>query len=154
MKKIVKIYLVFINIMVVKYSIEVSYKVSDKYKYSQFELITGYMDVIKKNPEISAKDSVLNNIGNKYNTTMNSHDFDLKCTDLVTPGIILLRNTNFELNELNVIDFIKDLPSEYSIQFIHKKVAKTHISIYSVKGNADYKKLDELDNQILSILPK
>jgi len=41
---------------------------------------------------------------------MNSHDFDIQITNLSTPGTVLKRNTNFELNKLNIINFIKEIP--------------------------------------------
>ncbi len=108
--------------MSIKYSVEISYKLENELKINQIEVITRYMEIIKENKEILDKDTVLNNLGMKYNTDMNSHDFDVLMTNLFTPGTVLKRNTNFELNKLNIINFIKEIPNNYEIQFITKKV--------------------------------
>ncbi len=52
---------------------------------------------------------MLNNLGIKYNTNMNSHDLDILMTNLFTPRTVLKRNTKFELNKLNILNFIKDI---------------------------------------------
>ena len=77
--------------MSIKYSVEISYKLENELKMSQIEVITKYMQIIKENTEIVNKDRILNNLGTKFNTSMNSHDFDLEISDLFTPGTVLQR---------------------------------------------------------------
>jgi hypothetical protein len=138
--------------MSIKYSVEISYKLENELKISQIEMVTRYMEIIKENKEISDKDTILNNIGTKYNTDMNSHDFDVLMTNLFMPGTVLKRNTNFELNELNIINFIKDIPNDYEIQFITKKVSNNRYRIYTINKKTDYKKLSQLDNEIINLV--
>jgi|688.fasta_scaffold2302282_1 hypothetical protein len=70
---------------------------------------------------------------------MNSHDFDIQITNLSTPGTVLKRNTNFELNKLNIINFIKEIPDSYEIHFINKKVNNNRYRIYDIDNKTDYK---------------
>ncbi len=138
--------------MSIKYSVEISYKLENELKINQIEVITRYMEIIKENKEILDKDTVLNNLGMKYNTDMNSHDFDVLMTNLFTPGTVLKRNTNFELNKLNIINFIKEIPNNYEIQFITKKVNNNRYRIYDINKKTDYKTLSELDNEIINLV--
>jgi hypothetical protein len=140
--------------MSIKYSVEVSYKLDNELYVSPIDMITKYMQLIKENKEIYEKDMVLNKIGMKYNTDMNSHDFDVNIADPFTPGKVLLRNTNFELNHLNIISFIKDIPENYQIQFINKEVNDNIYRIYDINNKTDYTKLSELDNEILKTVKK
>jgi hypothetical protein len=138
--------------MSLKYSVEVSYKLDNELKITQLEIISKYMELIKENKEIVEKDTILNNLGMKYHTDMNSHDFDIAVSNLFTPGRVLQRNTNFELNKLNIINFIKEIPNNYSIQFINKKVSNNISRIYDINDKTTYKTLTDLDNQIISIV--
>jgi hypothetical protein len=138
--------------MSIKYSVEISYKLENELKINQIEVMTRYMEIIKENKEILDKDTVLNNLGMKYNTDMNSHDFDVLMTNLFTPGTVLKRNTNFELNKLNIINFIKEIPNNYEIQFITKKVNNNRYRIYDINKKTDYKTLSELDNEIINLV--
>ena len=138
--------------MSIKYSVEISYKLENELKMSQIEVITKYMQIIKENKEIVDKDRILNNLGAKFNTNMNSHDFDLEISDLFTPGIVLKRNTNFELNKFNIINFIKEIPDNYEIQFINKKVSNNTYRIYDIDDQTNYKTLSNLDNEIINII--
>ena len=140
--------------MLIKYSVEISYKLENELKMSQIDIMTRYMKIIKENQEIAEKDMILNKLGMKYNTDMNSHDFDVTVSDLNTPGTVLRRNTNFELNKLNITNFLKEIPVNYEIQFINKKVNNTHYRIYDSNNETSYKKLSELDNEILKIVKK
>jgi hypothetical protein len=140
--------------MSIKYSVEVSYKLDNELIITPIDMITKYMQIIKENKEIYQKDMVLNKIGAKYNTDMNSHDFDVSIPDMHTPGTVLLRNTNFQLNKLNIVNFIKDLPDNYQIQFINKEVNNNMYRIYDINNKTDYKKLTELDNEILKTIKK
>ena len=140
--------------MLIKYSVEISYKLENELKMSQIDIMTRYMKIIKENQEIAEKDMILNNLGMKYNTDMNSHDFDVAVSDLNTPGTVLRRNTNFELNKLNITNFLKEIPVNYEIQFINKKVNNTRYRIYDSNNETSYKKLSELDNEILKIVKK
>ncbi len=135
-----------------KYSVEISYNLDKVYKISQIELIVGYMKIIKENKEISEKDDILNKLGSKYNTEMNSHDFDVKVENMLTQGTILKRNTNFELNKVNIINFIKDIPENYYIRFINKKVGSNIQCIYTTNGTANLTNLNDLDNEILKLV--
>jgi hypothetical protein len=112
------------------------------------------MQIIKENPEIAEKDNILNMLGSKYNTDMNSHDFDVKVSDLFTPGVVLKRNTNFHLNKLNIVNFIKEIPEKYSIQFVIKYIGKKLYRIYDIGNKTDQIELSELDNEILKIVKK
>ena len=85
---------------------------------------------------------------------MNSHDFDLQVSDLFTPGTVLRRNTNFELNKLNIVNFIKEIPDNYLILFVNKNVGKNIYRIYDINGETDYKTLSELDNDIINVVKK
>ena len=140
--------------MSIKYSVEVSYKLDNELIITPVDMITKYMQIINENKEIYQKDMVLKKIGAKYNTDMNSHDFDVDIPDMNTPGTVLLRNTNFQLNKLNIVNFIKDLPDNYQIQFINKEVNNNMYRIYDINNKTDYKKLTELDNEILKIIKK
>ena len=140
--------------MLIKYSVEISYKLENELKMSQIDMMTRYMKIIKENQEIVEKDMILNKLGMKYNTDMNSHDFDVAVSDLNTPGTVLRRNTNFELNKLNITNFLKEIPVNYEIQFINKKVNNTRYRIYDSNNETSYKKLSELDNEILKIVKK
>jgi hypothetical protein len=138
--------------MSIKYSVEISYKLEKELKVSQIEVVTKYMQIIKENKEIVEKDKILNNIGMKYNTDMNSHDFDVKVSDLFTPGTVLKRNCNFHLNKLNIINFLKEIPDLYSFEFINKNVGDNRYRIYDVDGKTDYKTLSEIDTEIINIV--
>jgi len=138
--------------MSIKYSVEISYKLEKELKVNQIEVMTRYMDIIKEIPEIVEKDRILNNLGMKYNTDMNSHDFDVHCSNLFTPGTVLKRNTNFELNKLNIINFLKEIPNNYEIQFINKKVSSNRYRIYDINDKTDYKTLSDLDSEIINIV--
>ena len=140
--------------MSITYSVEVSYKLDNELMVSPIDMITKYMQLIKENKEICEKDMVLNKIGAKYNTDMNSHDFDVKIADPFTPGNVLLRNTNFKLNHINIINFIKDIPENYQIQFINKKINGNIYRIYDINNQTNYTKLSELDNEILKTVKK
>jgi hypothetical protein len=140
--------------MSIKYSVEVSYKLDNELKITAIDMITKYMQLIKENKEICEKDMILSQIGMKYNTYMNSDDFDVETPDAFIPGTVLLRNTNFMLNKINVIKFIKDIPDNYQIQFINKQVNNNNYRIYDVNNNTDYKKLTELDNEIIKTVKK
>ncbi len=140
--------------MAVKYSVEISYTLEKELKINQIEVISRYMQIIKENTEIVEKDKVLNIIGEKYKTDMNSHDFDLQVSDLFTPGTVLRRNTNFHLNKLNIVNFIKEIPENYSILFVIKYVGKNLYRIYDIDDKIDYKTLSELDNDIINVVKK
>ncbi len=140
--------------LAIKYSIEIAYKLDNELKMSQSDIMTRYMQIIKENKEIVEKDKILNQIGMKYNVDMNSHDFDVLMTNLFTPGTVLKRNTNFELNKLNIINFIKEIPNNYEIQFITKKVNNNRYRIYDINKKTDYKTLSELDKEIINLVKK
>jgi hypothetical protein len=140
--------------MAVKYSVEISYTLEKELKINQIEVISRYMQIIKENTEIVEKDKVLNIIGEKYKTDMNSHDFDLQVSDLFTPGTVLRRNTNFELNKLNIVNFIKEIPDNYLILFVNKNVGKNIYRIYDINGETDQIELSELDNDIINTVKK
>ena len=140
--------------MSIKYSVEISYKLENELKMSQIEVITKYMQIIKENKEIVNKDRILNNLGIKFNTSMNSHDFDLEISDLFTPGTVLKRNTNFQLNKFNIINFIKEIPDNYEIQFINKNVSNNTYRIYDIDNETNYKTLSDLDNEIINLVKK
>jgi hypothetical protein len=140
--------------MSIKYSVEISYKLENELKMSQIEVITKYMQIIKENKEIVNKDRILNNLGTKFNTSMNSHDFDLEISDLFTPGTVLRRNTNFQLNKFNIINFIKEIPDNYEIQFINKNVSNNTYRIYDIDDETNYKTLSDLDNEIINLVKK
>lgn len=140
--------------MIVKYSIEIAYKVSEEYKYSQLELMKDYMKIIKENPEISQKDKVLNTLGSKYNSFMRNHDFDILFGDLTTKESILQRNTNFQILQLRVLNFIKELSGDYYITSVTKIVGEKQICIFSINGETDYKKLDDIDTEIRKLCEK
>jgi hypothetical protein len=53
---------------------------------------------------------------------------------------------------LNVINFIKEIPKNYSITFIHKNVGKNIIRIYNCEGKTDYKTLSDLDSEIIDLV--
>ena len=138
--------------MAVKYSVEIFYKLDQELKLNQIDMMMRYMQIIKENKEIKEKDKVLNKLGEKYNTDMNSHDFDILCDDLFTPGTVLQRNTNFHLNKLKIIDFIKEIPENYKIKFIIKYIGKNMYKIYDINDKTDQIELDELDNNIINIV--
>ena len=138
--------------MKIEYSVEISYKLNNELKMSQLDMMTRYMQIIQENKEICEKDNILNEIGLKYNTDMNSHDFDVAMTNIFTPGIVLQRNTNFHFDKINVINFIKEIPPNYEIKFINKIINNKHYRIYGINNDTDYKKLSELDNEILEII--
>ncbi len=138
--------------LAIKYSIEIAYKLDNELKMSQSDIMTRYMQIIKENKEIVEKDKILNQIGMKYNVDMNSHDFDVAMTNLFTPGTVLRRNTNFHLNKLKIVNFLKDIPANYEIRFINKKVNNNQYRIYDIDGQTTYKTLSDLDNEILNIV--
>ena len=140
--------------MAVKYSVEISYTLDKELKVNQIEVMTRYMQIVKENKEIQEKDTVLNIIGEKYNTDMNSHDFDVLCTDMFTPGTVLKRNTNFHLNKLNILNFIKEIPENYKILFVTKYIGKNLYRIYDINGKTDQIELSELDNDIINVVKK
>lgn len=140
--------------MSIKYSVEVSYKLDNELKISAIDMVTKYMELIKENKEICEKDMILSQIGMKYNTYMNSDDFDVEIHNPLIPGNVLLRNTNFMLNKINVIKFIKDIPDNYQIQFINKEVNNNMYRIYDINNKTDYKKLTEFDNFIIKTVKK
>jgi hypothetical protein len=138
--------------MTIQYSVEVSYKLDNELKISQLDMLTRYMQIVEENQEIVDKDTILNNIGLKYNTDMNSHDFDVQMSNPFIPGTVLLRNTNFYLNNTNVVNFLNDIPNTYHIQFINKKFGNNHYRIYDIKNKTINKKLSDLDNEIIQIV--
>ncbi len=140
--------------MSIKYSVEVSYKLDNELKITAIDMVTKYMELIKENKEICEKDMILSQIGMKYNTYMNSDDFDVHIPDPLAPGTVLLRNTNFILSKINVIKFIKDIPDNYQIQFINKEVNNNMYRIYDINNKTDYKKLTEFDNFIIKTVKK
>ncbi len=140
--------------MSIKYSVEVSYKLDNELKISAIDMVTKYMELVKENKEICEKDMVLSQIGMKYNTYMNSDDFDVEIHNPIIPGNVLLRNTNFMLSKINVVKFIKDIPDNYQIQFINKEVNNNMYRIYDINNKTDYKKLTELDNEIIKTVKK
>jgi hypothetical protein len=85
---------------------------------------------------------------------MNSHDFDLAISNPLTPGTVLRRNTNFHLNKLNIINFIKEIPNNYEIQFINKKVSNNIFRIYDINNKTNYNTLSDLDNEIINLVKK
>jgi hypothetical protein len=138
--------------LAIKYSIEVAYKLDNELKMSQIDIMTRYMQIIKENSEIVEKDKILNQIGMKYNVDMNSHDFDVEMSNLLMPGTVLRRNANFHLNKLKVVNFLKDIPANYEIRFINKKVNNNQYRIYDIDGQTTYKTLSDLDTEILMIV--
>ena len=140
--------------MAIKYSVEISYKLDKELKVSQLEVFSKYMQIVKENKEIQEKDKVLNIIGEKYNTDMNSHDFDLAISDMFTPGTVLKRNTNFHLNKLNIVNFIKEIPENYKILFVTKYIGKNLYRIYDINGKTDQIELSELDDNIINVIKK
>ncbi len=138
--------------MAIKYSVEVAYKLDNELKMSQIDIMTRYMQIIKENSEIVEKDKILNQIGMKYNVDMNSHDFDVEMSNPLMPGTVLRRNANFHLNKLKVVNFLKDIPANYEIRFINKKVNNNHYRIYDIDGQTTYKTLSDLDSEILMIV--
>ncbi len=140
--------------MSIKYSVEVSYKLDNELKISAIDMVTKYMELVKENKEICEKDMVLSQIGMKYNTYMNSDDFDVEIHNPIIPGNVLLRNTNFMLSKINVVKFIKDIPDNYQIQFINKEVNNNMYRIYDINNKTDYKKLTDLDNEIIKTVKK
>jgi len=138
--------------LAIKYSVEVAYKLDNELKMSQIDIMTRYMKIIKENSEIVEKDNILNQIGMKYNVDMNSHDFDVEMTNLLIPGTVLRRNANFHLNKLKVVNFLKDIPANYEIRFINKKVNNNQYRIYDIDGQTTYKTLSDLDTEILMIV--
>ncbi len=140
--------------MSIKYSVEVSYKLDNELKITLIDMTTKYMQIIKENKEIYDKDMILTKIGMKYNTDMNSDDFDVHIPDRLRPGTVLLRNTNFILNKIDVMNFIKDIPNSYQIQFINKEVNNNMYRIYDINNKIDYKKLTDFDNEIIKTVKK
>lgn len=140
--------------MSIKYSVEVSYKLDNELKISAIDMVTKYMELIKENKEICEKDMILSQIGMKYNTYINSDDFDVEIHNPLIPGNVLLRNTNFMLSKIDVINFIKDIPDNYQIQFINKEVNNNMYRIYDINNKTDYKKLTDLDNEIIKTVKK
>ena len=138
--------------LAIKYSVEVAYKLDNELKMSQIDIMTRYMKIIKENSEIVEKDNILNQIGMKYNVDMNSHDFDVEMSNPLMPGTVLRRNANFHLNKLKVVNFLKDIPANYEIRFINKKVNNNHYRIYDIDGQTTYKTLSDLDSEILMIV--
>lgn len=138
--------------LAIKYSVEVAYKLDNELKMSQIDIMTRYMQIIKENSEIVEKDKILNQIGMKYNVDMNSHDFDVEMSNPLMPGTVLRRNANFHLNKLKVVNFIKDIPANYEIRFINKKVNNNQYRIYDIDGQTTYKTLSDLDSEILMIV--
>ena len=138
--------------LAIKYSVEVAYKLDNELKMSQIDIMTRYMKIIKENSEIVEKDNILNQIGMKYNVDMNSHDFDVEMSNLLIPGTVLRRNANFHLNKLKVVNFLKDIPANYEIRFINKKVNNNQYRIYDIDGQTTYKTLSDLDTEILMIV--
>ena len=138
--------------MSIKYSVEVSYKLDNELHISLIEFLPKYMQFISENKEIVEKDNILNQIGTKYNTYMNSHDFDIKSSDPTKLGTVLLRNTNFLLTDTNVINFIKDIPDNYQIQYINREVNDKLYRIYNINTKTNNKKFTELDKEILKIV--
>jgi hypothetical protein len=138
--------------LAIKYSVEVAYKLDNELKMSQIDIMTRYMQIIKENSEIVEKDKILNQIGMKYNVDMNSHDFDVEMSNPLMPGTVLRRNANFHLNKLKVVNFLKDIPANYEIRFINKKVNNNHYRIYDIDGQTTYKTLSDLDSEILMIV--
>jgi hypothetical protein len=138
--------------LTIKYSVEVAYKLDNELKMSQIDIMTRYMKIIKENSEIVEKDNILNQIGMKYNVDMNSHDFDVEMSNLLIPGTVLRRNANFHLNKLKVVNFLKDIPANYEIRFINKKVNNNQYRIYDIDGQTTYKTLSDLDTEILMIV--
>jgi hypothetical protein len=138
--------------LAIKYSVEVAYKLDNELKMSQIDIMTRYMKIIKENSEIVNKDNILNQIGMKYNVDMNSHDFDVEMSNPLMPGTVLRRNANFHLNKLKVVNFIKDIPANYEIRFINKKVNNNQYRIYDIDGQTTYKTLSDLDTEILMIV--
>ncbi len=140
--------------MSIKYHVEITYKLDNEVKVTQIEVMAKYMQLIKEIKEVADKDKILNDIGDKYHSEMVSHDFDVAFSNFVTPGTILKRNTNFEVNKLNIIKFLKEIPSGYSIDFINKKVSNNTYCIYHYENKTDYKTLSDLDNEIISVVKK
>jgi hypothetical protein len=138
--------------LTIKYSVEVAYKLDNELKMSQIDIMTRYMQIIKENSEIVEKDKILNQIGMKYNVDMNSHDFDVEMSNPLMPGTVLRRNANFHLNKLKVVNFLKDIPANYEIRFINKKVNNNQYRIYDIDGQTTYKTLSDLDTEILMII--
>lgn len=138
--------------LAIKYSVEVAYKLDNELKMSQIDIMTRYMKIIKENSEIVEKDNILNQIGMKYNVDMNSHDFDVEMSNPLMPGTVLRRNANFHLNKLKVVNFLKDIPANYEIRFINKKVNNNQYRIYDIDGQTTYKTLSDLDTEILMII--
>ena len=142
--------------MSTQYSVEVSYKLDNELKISKLDMLTRYMQIVKENQEIVDKDTILNNIGLKYNTDMNSDDFDVQMSNQLTQGTVLQRNTNFYLNNTNVVNFLNDIPNTYHIEFINKEFGNDNYRIYDITNKISNKtikkKLSDLDNEIIQIV--
>jgi hypothetical protein len=92
--------------MSLKYSVEISYKLDNELKLSQIDLMQKYMQIIKENKEIAEKDMILNNLGTKYCTDMNSHDFDVAISNPITPGTVKIPITFCHIFLENVSEMI------------------------------------------------
>ena len=156
-----------------KYNFEIYYKVSPNKKFD----MSDYFKFINDDIEIKNKDKIIFDLANKYNTTINSHDFDTEIdmenfdianfanmaksftgnpedifkSNLST--IIIGRNMNIEINEVDVINFINDIPLGYTFIKVFKKVNKNDdISLYSNSDKPEIKKFSKFDLDIYRMI--
>jgi len=103
-----------------QYSFEIFYKLDTEKDY-YIDMI--YFDYIEKDTEIKSKDKVIFDLAKKYNTEVNSHDFDLYIDTKNKSrhgGQILRRNLNIFINEDNLQNFCNDIPEKYSYAWVQK----------------------------------
>jgi hypothetical protein len=155
-----------------KYNFEIYYKVSPNKKFG----MNDYLKFINDDVEIVNKDKVVFDLAKKYNTSVNSHDFDTEidmenfdiakfaniAQNLKNPEdifksnlstIIIGRNMNVELDEVNVINFINDIPEGYTFITVSKKVNKNdNITLYSKFDKPEIKKFSKLDLDIYRMI--
>ena len=149
-----------------KYNFEIYYNVSPNKKFK----MNDYLKVINTDKDISEKDKVIFDLAKKYNTTVNSHDFDTELDmenfdiaklakmaknfngnpeDILKSNLstlIIGRNMNVEIDESDVMNFINDIPLGYTFIKVFKKVTKNEdISLYSKSDKPEIKKFSKLD---------
>ena len=151
-----------------KYNFEIYYNVRPNKKFN----MNDYLKVINTDKDISEKDKVIFDLAKKYNTTVNSHDFDTELDmenfdiaklakmaknfngspeDIFKSNLstlIIGRNMNVEIDESDVINFINDIPLGYTFIKVFKKVTKNED--ISLNERANYKNIVNTNNKSIN----
>jgi len=156
-----------------KYNFEIYYKVSPNKKFN----MNDYFKVINTDKDISEKDKVIFDLAKKYNTIVNSHDFDTeinmddfdmeKLQDIAKnltgkpedifnsnlTSLIIGRNMNIEIEEKDVVNFLNDIPIGYTFIYVYKKINKNNkISLFSKLDKPIIKNFSEFDLEIYRMI--